>query len=949
MKKSLSTTLVAALLITAPGPLATRAAAQVFTGNSRVAPITSALNVTGSSLKMNIAAPTAIPGLANVPGLTGFSVKPITPIPSQTVLLVKPIAATGNAATMTTFLQPAGDRTDDATNLNNLFENSIPSAITDGPSVLGRTDVSPRLPLASNVSTTKFSSAVPLKKDGTNGGSIATIGFIGAVAILAGYIFSPTFRATVKRILSATLGWTGLFARKLETPEAMAERLTQQLEQEEKAYDALVQEAATEVARIAGEIEALQKKFQILQDRIEAILMDSDEKNDPAAGKPKGEQEVVQVALEAMQASLTAAQANLENAQLERTRFYTTKAQKIEEVKSTLSKVRRARFETRQAELKKQHTSGDRQNTGKRLEEAAQEVIAKGKGAKTAAETNPDAIADQAVAEATERKRNADLKELKEKLEKKKDGTNGGSIATIGFIGAVAILAGYIFSPTFRATVKRILSATLGWTGLFARKLETPEAMAERLTQQLEQEEKAYDALVQEAATEVARIAGEIEALQKKFQILQDRIEAILMDSDEKNDPAAGKPKGEQEVVQVALEAMQASLTAAQANLENAQLERTRFYTTKAQKIEEVKSTLSKVRRARFETRQAELKKQHTSGDRQNTGKRLEEAAQEVIAKGKGAKTAAETNPDAIADQAVAEATERKRNADLKELKEKLEKKKDGLNGGYINAKSVKLLAGAVAVGLSLLAPLWGTAALVVAGLIAMAALSPKNQKSTARILFGVGGTTGIIGALSLVVASKFGVVLSLGFGSAFGFFVPAVMAVIMGVLLYRSAGKKASVSIAQPQPVALGNDARPIAAVVPTVLKEVAKTGEVIVDMAEKTAAAAKEASAAALEVSKKAHAAANTALTQFAASLETPAVKREMYEQAIAEQERLIDKAISAAALAVARLLTAIESPEFKKVSPKTAAKITGDLQESIKTLDAAQAQRASLRGSL
>ena len=141
MKKFLSATLVSALLIIAPGPLTTRAAAQVSTVGSRVAPLTSALRVNGSVPQVNAVAPTTIFGLANVPTLTAFQAAP---------QLLKPIATIGDPAAMATFLQPNRAPNGDTAILNHLFDNAMKELPVAVGSVLGRTSVALQRSLANS-------------------------------------------------------------------------------------------------------------------------------------------------------------------------------------------------------------------------------------------------------------------------------------------------------------------------------------------------------------------------------------------------------------------------------------------------------------------------------------------------------------------------------------------------------------------------------------------------------------------------------------------------------------------------------------------------------------------------------------------------------------------------------------------------------------------------------
>ncbi len=1103
------------------------------------------------------------------------------------------------------------------------------------------------------------------KKDGANGGSVAVVGLIAGAALLAGYVFSPTLRATVKRYWNVALGRLGLGAKRMETPEVMAERLTQQLNEEEKRYDVIVEQAATEVARIQGSIEALHKQAAELQKDVDGVITDSDPANDDAAATPQRKLDVVKLSIATAEASLKAAQASFEDARQERSRFDATKAGKIAELQARLSDVERARFDSKLAELKKQNTSGDRQKTEDSFERAAQEEIAKGKGAKTAVDTDPNEIVRKARAAADERaareaieKRKEELKGKKDGInggevkpvgrgpveiaiaviegivrfplkvvvrtvqfisertgfspaktsltvgvlglattfglilrggmpifimlplvlesglfvayseglhdneisrkesdklsatvnrhrselmairgvvavtakatandryilvevttldaenlaqlsksikgyrivtrivpvlqnarnsgsaalgliaaiaaaamvaatlvtitvmaggwvswqvfgmperarlarmrnqlpavpgvtgvkiryrltnpwsggyvalaevapgadlktvgaalrswetilglnvkmsqngktyrlpphewsESKKDGANGGSLATVGLIAGAALLAGYVFSPTLRATVKRYWNVALGRLGLGAKRMETPEVMAERLTQQLNEEEKRYDVIVEQAATEVARIQGSIEALHKQAAELQKDVDGVITDSDPANDDAAATPQRKLDVVKLSIATAEASLKAAQASFEDARQERSRFDATKAGKIAELQARLSDVERARFDSKLAELKKQNTSGDRQKTEDSFERAAQEEIAKGKGAKTAVDTDPNEIVRKARAAADERAAREAIEKRKEELKGKKDGANGGYMDARSAKIFVGAVGVGVSLLAPFLGSAAVVLIGLIAMAALSAAHQKTAARTLFAVGGITALIGALPLVTGLTFGTVFGAGF-RAFSFIVPSGMAMVMGVLLYRSAGKTAPAPAAPttapaptPAPVAV---VEPVAAPVkgPTVGDRVrdaanatgeivTKAGAVVANAAEVAAAAATEAVTAALEAVNMAGAAANAALNQIADKLETPEVKLEMYSQALDEQERLMDEAIAAASLEIGRLQAEMESPAFRETPADIAAQFDKYLQESMTALREAQTARASFR---
>src|SRR5258707_15213326 len=96
MKKCLTAVLVAALLISAPGPLAMQAVAQVVTAPTRVAPVASAL---GSAASSPINAPTAS-GLTAAPALGALSAAalplplPASPIPSAAA----PAASAASAA-----------------------------------------------------------------------------------------------------------------------------------------------------------------------------------------------------------------------------------------------------------------------------------------------------------------------------------------------------------------------------------------------------------------------------------------------------------------------------------------------------------------------------------------------------------------------------------------------------------------------------------------------------------------------------------------------------------------------------------------------------------------------------------------------------------------------------------------------------------------------------------
>ena len=218
MKKPLCTALVAALVITAPGPLATSAAAQVFAASSRVVPVTMSLSVTGSAANTTFSAPTTLLALPGTPAMLGVQAQAPTLIPVASavaqpiiawpvaaaqpiVALAKPIAGSANVAALATFMQPAAARSADAAALGRIFDYSLSAASTDESSVLANPASAPSRLSAAGALAAKGPAAVSFKKDGSNGGDMATIGLIGALwTFITAYLFSPTFKASVKRL-----------------------------------------------------------------------------------------------------------------------------------------------------------------------------------------------------------------------------------------------------------------------------------------------------------------------------------------------------------------------------------------------------------------------------------------------------------------------------------------------------------------------------------------------------------------------------------------------------------------------------------------------------------------------------------------------------------------------------------------------------------------------------
>ncbi|MDX6769354.1 MAG: hypothetical protein SF051_07465, partial [Elusimicrobiota bacterium] len=282
LKKSLATTLSAALILVGPGRTAVLAAGAitrpvavprvaaptVASFNSPVfRPLTAGTPLSAQNLRLTptLQAAHASPAPRLDLSVAGRPAGGVAAADAPTTLAAVTVAAEAVAA-------PDASPAAQTGALDGLYEGKARAEAPgmDAVAAISVSEGAARLSPAAETSVARRASVPAVK----NGGLLLEVGVGAAVIALAALVSKP-FRDVLARVWNATLGKLSLFAKKAETPEVLAQRILDQLNAAKPVYNRKVQEASTLVEKLKLQIDGEKAKVADLETSITALLSDS--------------------------------------------------------------------------------------------------------------------------------------------------------------------------------------------------------------------------------------------------------------------------------------------------------------------------------------------------------------------------------------------------------------------------------------------------------------------------------------------------------------------------------------------------------------------------------------------------------------------------------------------------------------------------------------------------
>ncbi|UPT73755.1 MAG: hypothetical protein M0D55_18200 [Elusimicrobiota bacterium] len=200
----------------------------------------------------------------------------------------------------------------------------------------------------------------------------------------------------ISRAWNALLGLFGIGVKAMETPEIMAQRLIDQLNDAKPVYNNKVREASTLVEKLRQQIAAEEAKIAEFEKTITAILSDNNAANDIQAAGLLNSQKTLQASVAASREQLSASEQTLVNIKEERARFFSEREETLAKIQAGLTKVKSAEIQKQIAELKGGFQIGDLKDNIDRFDGAVADKVADAKGATDAVDSNPDQILKKA-------------------------------------------------------------------------------------------------------------------------------------------------------------------------------------------------------------------------------------------------------------------------------------------------------------------------------------------------------------------------------------------------------------------------------------------------------------------------------------------------------------------------------------------------------------------------
>ncbi|MBI2789730.1 MAG: PspA/IM30 family protein, partial [Elusimicrobia bacterium] len=442
-KKSLASIVSAAVLVAGPGHLTLDAAAQTLTrgpvtGVSVTPTIGTGLNspVPGAS-SFNM--PSLTPGALLAPTLT-VAPKPVLPAiaspvslaPVPASLAARPIPAAAKAMPLTVIASRDAKVgvAEKGAALNALFENSTVAG-PESLEGLGRSAASADAGL-SRAEAASAKSPVSIERAAVAKGSAA-----GELAVVS----------LVKRAWNALLGIFGLGVKKMETPEVMAQRIIDQLNDAKPVYNRKVQEASTLVEKLKLQVEGETAKVAELERGITALLSDSDPANDIMASGMINQQKTLNASITSTNEQIVLAEATLASIKEERARFFSEREETIAKIQAGLTKSAAADIQKQIAELKGGFQVGDLKDNMDKFEDAVNDKVADAKGTADSVDSNPDQILKKAKDSLKSQEIKDELARRKAAIEqaKKDKGQAGGGVA-ISAMKAVGVAVNVVMA-----------------------------------------------------------------------------------------------------------------------------------------------------------------------------------------------------------------------------------------------------------------------------------------------------------------------------------------------------------------------------------------------------------------------------------------------------------------------------------------------------------------------
>jgi phage shock protein A len=500
------------------------------------------------------------------------------------------------------------------------------------------------------------------KKEGATIASVASTpaGSSVMTPVTAPAAPSPKMSFSIKPLIdlmarawNALLGIFGMGVKRMETPEILAQRLIDQLNDAKPVYNNKVREASTLVEKLRQQIEGENAKIADFDKTITALLSDNDPTNDIQAAGLLNSQKTLEASVAASKEQLSSSEKALENIKEERARFFAEREETLAKIQAGLTKSKSAEISKQIAELKGGFQIGDLKDNIDRFDGAVNDKIADAKGATDAVDSSPDQILKKAKDSLRTQQVSDELAARKAAIDqaKKDKVAAGGLILELG-IGAAVIAVVAMISAPFRNLLARAWNAALGMLGMGVKKLETPEVMAQRIIDQLNSQKPVYNRKVQEASTLVEKLRLQIEKQTAQSAELDKSVTAILSDSDPLNDVMAESLLNQKKTVDASTAMTKEQLEISEKTLVSIKEERASFFSEREEMLAKIQAGLTKSKSAEIQKQIAELKGGFQVGDLKDNMDKFEDAVNDKIADAKGTTDSVDSNPDQILKKA---------------------------------------------------------------------------------------------------------------------------------------------------------------------------------------------------------------------------------------------------------------------------------------------------------
>jgi hypothetical protein len=250
---------------------------------------------------------------------------------------------------------------------------------------------------------------------------------------------------------NATLETLGKGVGKLETPEVLAQRVVDQLDQAKRDYAKQLRDAATLVARLKIQVESQKADSAKLDQAANILLSDNDPTNDLRAAGILNQKKALDASTAATQEQVALAEKQVQDLVIGRQSFMAERAVILAKIAANMPAAKAAELNARISAIDAQFA-------------ALESSIAVGAAPQTAGQILADAQASGRAAEVA-----AELEARKKAIAEGKGGSNGAQIPGLvwaGVLAGAALQVAAVMALGWAAALP--LLSVMGWAGLAA-------------------------------------------------------------------------------------------------------------------------------------------------------------------------------------------------------------------------------------------------------------------------------------------------------------------------------------------------------------------------------------------------------------------------------------------------------------------------------------------------